>query len=241
MNVLSTGQMFDRIAPSYDIINHILSLGLDIRWRNRLAGMVDKQQNLRMLDLATGTGDLLIAVLRKNPGIIEAVGLDISQHMLNLCREKIAQNGFANRIKLVLADAAEENLTTGGFDLVTMGFGIRNTPDVLKTLRRINSLLKTGGTALILEFAMPKSHIIGSCYRFYLRNFIPFLGGLLSRQSVAYRYLANSIESFYRPGSFCDLMQKAGFDNITVTPLTFGVACIYNATAATGGTYPAKA
>ena len=230
MNSNPVGQMFDHIAPAYDILNHLLSFGRDFSWRRRLAAAVDKNEKLRFLDLATGTGDVLITLLDRNPNIAEAVGLDISENMLALCHRKIARLKLANRIKLVRADVTASGLDSGSFDVVTMGFGIRNTPDAFKTLTEIHRLLKRGGTALILEFSMPANRIIRSGYLFYLRFFVPLLGNLLSGDNHAYRYLDTSIENFHRTDDFCRLMQKAGFSNVSAKPLTFGVACLYQGT-----------
>ena len=226
-NVNSIGQMFDRIAPAYDILNHLLSFGQDFSWRRRLANAVAGKEKLRVLDLATGSGDVLISLLDKNPNVTEAVGLDVSENMLALCRDKITRRKLAGRIKLVRADVTANRLDDASFDVVTMGFGIRNMPDVFNTLTEIHRLLKEGGTALILEFSMPDNRILRSFYLFYLRFFVPMLGRLLSGDNHAYRYLDTSIENFHRAEDFCRLMQKAGFSNVNATPLTFGIACLY--------------
>jgi demethylmenaquinone methyltransferase/2-methoxy-6-polyprenyl-1,4-benzoquinol methylase len=234
MNSNPVGQMFDRIAPVYDILNHLLSFGRDFSWRRRLAETVVKDKKLRILDLATGTGDVLISLLDRNTNITEAVGLDISENMLSLCRKKIARHKFNDRIKLVCADATASGLAYESFDVVTMGFGIRNTPDAFKTLTEIHRLLKKDGMALILEFSMPANRILRGFYLFYLRFFVPLIGRLLSGDNHAYRYLDTSIENFHRPNDFCRLMQKAGFSNVNATPLTFGVACLYQGTKLNG-------
>lgn len=222
--------MFDRIAPAYDVLNHLLSFGRDICWRRRLADAIDNKEKLRVLDLATGTGDVLISLLNRNPNITEAVGLDISENMLALCRRKITRRKLTNRIKLIRADVTANGLSDESFDVVTMGFGIRNTPDAFKTLTEIRRLLKKGGTALILEFSMPANRILRVFYLFYLRFLVPLLGRLLSGDNHAYRYLDTSIENFHRIDDFRRLMQKAGFSNLNSTPMTFGVACLYQGT-----------
>jgi len=230
MNSNPVGQMFDRIAPAYDILNHLLSFGRDFSWRRRLANAVVKNEKLRVLDLATGTGDILICLLRRNPNIAEAVGLDISENMLAVCRRKIARHKLTDRVRVVRADVTANGQAGGSFDVVTMGFGIRNTPDAFKTLTEIHRLLKRGGTALILEFSRPANRIHRSFYLFYVRFFVPMLGRLLSGDNHAYRYLNTSIEKFHRSDDFCRIMQKAGFSDVSATPLTFGVACLYQGT-----------
>jgi len=228
-------RMFDSIAPHYVLLNHVLSFGWDFLWRRKLTNTVNKDKKLKVLDLATGTGDLLISLLRRNPNITESVGLDISENMLALCRERIAKLKLTDRVSLVRSDAADSGLPEESFDVVTMGFGIRNTPDAFKTLCEINRLLKQGGTALILEFSIPSNRIIRKCYLLYLRNFVPMLGRLLSGDKNAYRYLNTSVENFYGMDDFSSLMRKAGFKDVSAAPLTFGVACIYEASKTSTG------
>jgi demethylmenaquinone methyltransferase/2-methoxy-6-polyprenyl-1,4-benzoquinol methylase len=222
-------QMFDRIAPYYVLLNHILSFGCDFLWRRKLANMVIKDEKLKVLDLATGTGDLLISLLGRNPNITEAVGLDISENMLTLCSQRIAKHNLNDRISLVRADAGNSGLPAESFDVVTMGFGIRNTPDAFKSLCEIYRLLRKGGTVLILEFSLPTNRIIRKCHLLYLRNFVPLLGRIISGDKHAYRYLNTSVENFYVMDDFSSLMRKAGFKDVKAVALTFGVACVYKA------------
>ena len=222
----SVGQMFDRIAPAYDVLNHILSLGCDFLWRRKLADCLDTEHKLRILDLATGTGDVLISLLRRKPNITEAVGLDISENMLALCRKKIAEHKFADRVRLVHADATISPFTDESFDAITMSFGIRNTADPFQTFTEIYRLLRPGGTALILEFSMPTNKILKSCHRLYLHSYVPLIGHLLSGDIHAYRYLSTSIENFAII-KIPDLLLKAGFLDIQTTSLTYGIACLY--------------
>ncbi len=211
LDAKSVGHMFDRIAPAYNILNHILSFGQDFLWRRKLANCVDKEHNLRVLDLATGTGDVLISLLHRNSNITEAVGLDISENMLSLCRNKISRHKFSDRVNLVRADATTNPFADETFDVITISFGIRNTPDVFKTLNEIHRLLRPGGKVLILEFSMPTNQILKRCYLLYLRRFVPFLGRLLSGDDRAYKYLNTSIEIFDGMKDFLYLMLKAGF------------------------------
>ncbi len=225
--VNSVGQLFDRIAPTYNILNHILSLGQDFYWRRKLAECIDKKHKLRVLDLATGTGDLLISLLRRNPNIVEAIGLDISENMLALCRKKITKHNLTKRASLVHADANSCPFADETFDVITMSFGIRNTPDPFKTLGEIRRLLKPGGTVLILEFSMPSNRILRNCYLLYLRRFVPLLGRIISGDDHAYKYLNTSIENFVNVKNFRYLMLKADFSNVRATPLTLGVIGLY--------------
>jgi demethylmenaquinone methyltransferase/2-methoxy-6-polyprenyl-1,4-benzoquinol methylase len=222
----SVGHMFDRIAPAYDNLNHILSFGQDFFWRRKLADSVDKESKLRVLDLAIGTGDVLLSLLRRNSNITEAVGLDISENMLALCRRKIKRHKLTDHVNLVHADATINPFADQTFDLVTMGFGIRNTPDICKTLKEIHRLLRPGGKVLILEFSMPTNPVLKTCYLLYLRHFLPFTGRLLSGDEHAYKYLKTSIMNFIRT-DFTSLMDDVGFMHIRSNPLTFGITCLY--------------
>ncbi len=223
----SVGRMFDRIAPTYDLLNHLLSLGRDFSWRRKTIRQLDARRDLKVLDLATGTGDMLITLFRERPGITEATGLDISENMLAVCREKLGKRGLADRARLVCGDASKMLFADGAFDAATMAFGIRNTADASATLREIHRVLKPGGTALILEFSLPACPVTRWFYLRYLRLAVPFVGALVSGDRQAYRYLNVSIEGFRQPAEFCRLMQEAGFRDVSVIPLTHGVASIY--------------
>ena len=223
----SVGWMFDRIAPVYDRLNHILSFGMDFSWRSRLAGLVDKNRQLKILDLAAGTGDLLVTLLGENLNITEAFGLDISENMLSVCQKKIARHNLKDKVNLVCADASSTGLSDNTFDVVTIGFGLRNTPDALKTLSEIFRLLKKDGTALILEFSLPSNRVTRLLYLLYLRYFVPFIGRHISGDKEAYKYLSTSIERFCNKEDVSSLMLKAGFENVKAIPLTFGIVCIY--------------
>jgi len=219
--------MFDRISPTYDLLNRLLSLGRDRAWRRRTAELLGQGKGLRVADLATGTGDLLIALLQRCPPIAEAVGLDVSERMLGVFRRKLHRNGLADRVKLVQADASATPFPERAFDAVTMAFGIRNTSDVGATLGEIHRILKPGGIVLILEFSLPKNRALRWCHLKYLRLGVPFIGAVVSGDRHAYRYLDESIEAFYPPSDFCALMREAGFAEVSAAPLSWGVASIY--------------
>ena len=223
----AVGQMFDDIAPTYDLLNHLLSLGRDHSWRRRAAGLLDDRTLLRVADLATGTGDLLIAMLRRRPDIMRAAGLDISERMLARCREKLHRRGLGGRAELVCADASATPFPDGEFDAVAMAFGIRNTSDPGATLREIHRILKPGGVALVLEFSRPANRVARWCHLKYLRFGVPFIGSFLSGDRHAYRYLNESIEEFCRTVDLPAHMERIGFRDVSVMPLTLGVASIY--------------
>lgn len=219
--------MFDRIAARYDLLNRLLSFGRDVSWRRRAARCVEDRGPVRVVDLATGTADLLIALLRERLQIVDAIGLDCSDEMLRLGREKMVRWGLSHRVRLVQGDAASTLFPDASFDAVTMAFGIRNTPDVRKTLDEIHRLLRPGGTAVILEFSLPESPIVRWGYLAYLRLVVPLIGAVVSGDRRAYRYLNQSIETFYSPAVFCAMMEGAGFGDVSATPLTASVASIY--------------
>ncbi len=188
--------MFDRIAPTYDLLNHLLSAGRDYAWRRRVTEQLRGRDALHVVDLATGTADLLISLLRGCPTIETATGLDISERMLALGREKLRTRGFAERAQLVCADAVATPFAKDTFDAATMAFGIRNTPSAEATLTEIHRILKPGGVALILEFSLPAQRVVRWCYLKYLRSVVPWIGAAISGDRDAYRYLDESIEAF---------------------------------------------
>jgi demethylmenaquinone methyltransferase/2-methoxy-6-polyprenyl-1,4-benzoquinol methylase len=150
--------------------------------------------------------------------------------MLELCREKLRARGLAERVELACADASATPFSEGTFDVATMAFGIRNTSNAAATLAEIHRLLKPGGTAMILEFSLPRHRLVRWCYLKYLRSVVPWIGAAVSGDKHAYRYLDESIEGFHQPEAFSSLMQQTGFREVSVIPLTFGVASIYKGT-----------
>ncbi|MDD5328306.1 MAG: bifunctional demethylmenaquinone methyltransferase/2-methoxy-6-polyprenyl-1,4-benzoquinol methylase UbiE [Phycisphaerae bacterium] len=221
--------MFGLIAPVYDFLNHLLSFGQDYFWRRKAASYLDEYKNITLIDLATGTGDILTALLRRRNDIKRAVGLDISKEMLTVCRKKLNWLDFSDKVELICGDASRTPFEDNSFDAVTMAFGIRNMPDVPAVLKEIRRILKPAGKMLILEFAIPSNLFIRNIYLLYLKILLPLIAGLVSGDSRPYRYLGRSIESFYSPSEFLDCMIDAGFENAAVRPLSLGVACIYSA------------
>ena len=219
--------MFDRIAPRYDFLNRMLSFRQDVAWRKRMAGMMPAGYNLRLLDIATGTADQIISIMKSAPAVQSAIGVDMSEGMLDQGRDKIARLQWQDRVALKTGDAMRIPEPDAGFDVATMSFGIRNVINVSEALREIRRVLKPGGRALILEFSTPANRLFRPLYFFYLRHVLPVIGGMLSGDRAAYAYLNKTIETFPSGEAFCALMREAGFVQVGHRPLTFGIASIY--------------
>ena len=222
-------EMFNRIAKTYDPVNRMLSFGLDIRWRKRVGLLLPQKVNgIDLLDLATGTADQVLFLCAQHPQKIEnAVGMDLSEGMLSIGREKVKKRNLQDKIVLKTGDACNLPLEDNSFDAITISFGIRNVPDVPKALKEMHRVLRPGGKALILEFALPKNSIVRFGHLFYLRHVLPTVGGLVSGDKAAYRYLNTSIEAFPYGEAFADLMRDAGFTQSNVHNLTMGIANLY--------------
>ena len=218
--------MFDRISPKYDALNHLLSFNIDKVWRKKTAKAVAKSQPNTILDLATGTADLAIAVAKRNPQA-QVIGMDISEKMLDIGKEKVMHQNLANQIELSLGDAAALPFEDDSFDAVTVAFGVRNFEDLGKGLSEISRVLKPGGQAAILEFSMPERFPVKQLYHFYFRRLLPFIGKLISKDNSAYAYLPASVERFPKPKAFLELLAQHGLIRGTVRPLTFGIATLY--------------
>lgn len=220
-------RMFDRIAHRYDLLNRLLSLGRDVAWRKSIARNLPERGALRILDLATGTADVLLTIFARNSRVASGIGLDMAQKMLSIGREKIAAAGLSKKLRLLPGDATFLPFRENSFDTVTISFGIRNVLDVSQALQDMQRVLKPDGRALILEFSLPKNRLVRRVYLFYFRNILPRIGGFISGDSYAYRYLNQTVETFPYGQEFCDLMSRAGFRNIRAIPLTFGIASLY--------------
>ncbi len=219
--------MFDRIAHRYDLLNRLLSFRQDVAWRNKMARYLPAGNALDVLDVATGTGDVLVSLYKKSGRIKNAIGIDMSEKMLEAGRQKINHLKLDPIITLQSGDATALEFADNRFDVVTISFGIRNVIDVDKALTGMSRVLKPGGRALILEFSLPGSKWLKSFYLYYFRNVLPKVGGLISGDSYAYNYLNKTVEEFPYGQAFADLMQKNGFQNVQFHPLTFGIATIY--------------
>jgi demethylmenaquinone methyltransferase/2-methoxy-6-polyprenyl-1,4-benzoquinol methylase len=221
--------MFDRIAGKYDLLNHLLSLGFDLQWRKKVNRYLPEGTPLALLDLATGTGDQILSILRQNQNIYRAVGMDMAVKMLAIARKKMEKTKFNKMVEFKTGDAGEIDFPDNSFDSVTISFGIRNFIDLEKTLSGIRRVLKPSGRLLILEFSIPENKIIRWLHLFYLRKILPLIGTLISGDDYAYRYLNQTIETFPYGEAFCSFLRKCDLTRIRSIPLTFGVVTLYQA------------
>jgi demethylmenaquinone methyltransferase / 2-methoxy-6-polyprenyl-1,4-benzoquinol methylase len=243
---LGSGEMFDRIAARYDFVNRVLSLGLDQRWRRRVVramGLDTRNRGRkndtrgqwfgdrpRVLDVATGTGDLAIEIARSCPGA-SVIGLDPSAGMLGVAKRKLVKRGLTDRVSLVIGDAQQLPQKNCEIDAATIAFGIRNVPDRGLALRELARVVRPGGRIAVLELGEPRRGVLAAAARLHCHHIVPKLGGWLSG-SREYEYLQRSVAAFPPAEAFADLMRQSGLDVIEVVPLTFGVCTLYLATPA---------
>ena len=220
------GAMFDRIAHRYDLLNRLLSCGQDVRWRKRLQRHLPNRDGLYVIDLATGTADQLL-FLSVDERVASGTGFDVAEKMLAIGREKITRMGLDPAYDVKTGDAMAVPADDASADVVTITFGIRNVPSVEQTLAEMYRLLKPGGRALVLEFSLPHGAAIRRLYLFYFRHILPVIGGWISGDGQAYRYLNRTVEAFPYGDAFCELMRSAGFHAVRAHPLTCGIASIY--------------
>ena len=219
-------QMFDNIAPTYDALNHTLSAGIDRLWRRRAVRIVAGRNPRRILDVASGTGDLALALARRMKEA-KVTGADISEGMLAIAREKAGRAGLADRTEFVAGDAEALDFADGSFDAATVAFGVRNFGDIDAGLREIRRVLRSGGMLTVLELSTPRNRAVGWLYGVYAHRILPWVGGVVSKDRAAYRYLPESVDEFPAPGRFVEMMSEAGFNDCRTRSLTFGVARIY--------------
>jgi len=217
--------MFDRIAPRYDLLNRVLSGGTDVRWRRRAVDFLELEPPLRVLDLCTGTADLLIEAVARHPES-SGLGVDLAQGMLARGKGKLAGRGLALRAWLAEGDGERLPVREGGYDAALVGFGIRNVSDPKRALREVHRALRPGGRFVVLEFSMPKG-LLGNLYRAYFMQVLPRIGGLVSGERSAYSYLPASVARFPEPAEFAALMERAGFVSVRYQPLSFGIAWLH--------------
>lgn len=218
--------MFDRIAPRYDLLNHTLSFNIDRLWRRRAVRILRRRNPEHVLDLATGTGDLAVALARGIPGV-RVTGVDLSEGMLDVARRKVAACGLGGRIELLQGDAEHLALADASVDAATVAFGVRNFGDLEAGLGELARTIRPGGAVVILEFSRPRNPLFRAVYEFYSGRILPRIGGAVSRDRRAYEYLPASVGAFPAPEDFMRLMERAGFRNCCARSQSFGIAQIY--------------
>lgn len=219
-------QMFNRISRRYDLLNRILSLGMDLYWRSSAIRELDPQQHLRVLDLACGTGDIALAAAKADPHRA-VVGVDRAKEMLALANRRLAAAALDHRVSFVLGDGMKIPAGDSTIDAATIAFGIRNMPDTLTCLREMQRVLRSGGKIVILEFSLPANGALRALHLFYLRRIVPVIGRIVSGDNYAYSYLNKTIETYPFGERFCQLLTSAGFGHVAFRPLNMGIVTIY--------------
>jgi demethylmenaquinone methyltransferase/2-methoxy-6-polyprenyl-1,4-benzoquinol methylase len=220
--------MFDAIAGRYDFLNHLLSAGIDRRWRRRAVRALALTGSERVLDLCTGTGDLAIAARTASPAASHVVGVDFAAGMLGRARQKVLQHKLAG-VTLVRGDATAIPLVSGSVAAITLGFGIRNVEDTAAACAEMHRVLCPGGRLAILEFGIPHAPPLRAAYLWYFNHLLPRIGRIVSRHDAAYAYLPASVGAFATPSDFMGLLEASGFSAVSAVPLTGGIVYLYSA------------
>ena len=218
-------KMFDTISKNYDGLNRVISFGIDIKWRKKVVEILKKEQPNSILDIATGTGDLAIALTKT--GAKKIVGLDISPGMLEVGKEKVTNKNLDSTIEMVVGDSENLVFDNNTFDAVTVSFGVRNFETLETGMAEILRVLKPNGTLVVLETSVPTKTPYKQGYSFYTKNILPLIGKIFSKDDSAYGYLSESASVFPHGESFNNILREIGFIDVTNKPQTFGVASIY--------------
>lgn len=227
-------RMFTAVPPRYDLINHVMTFGQDIRWRRLAAKACLERKPQRVLDIGCGTGDLTITIARSAEKEVEVTGVDFSQPMLELAEKKAAESGVGEKVKLVYGEATNLPFPDGYFDCVGITFAFRNltykNPAQESHLSEVLRVLKQDGRYVIVESSQPGNRIIKTFFKLFLRAFVAPVGSLISNNKGAYQYLAESVSHFYSPREVKEMLLTAGFSHVSYRPLVFGTAGIHIAT-----------
>ena len=221
------GNMFDNIAPYYDLLNRVLSLGIDQRWRKAMIRELAKVPHARVLDVATGTADVALAIKKALPGVTHITGLDLSHEMLEVGRQKIAKKNWTADIAMIQGDSENLPFEDEQFDAITVAFGVRNFENLDAGMREMHRVLKPGGKLLVLEFSRPTVFPLKQGFNFYFKNILPQIGKWQSKDPRAYSYLYESVQAFPDGADFVNVMERTGFSQNEVRPQTFGVCSLY--------------
>jgi len=220
-------EMFDNISPKYDLLNHLLSVNIDKLWRRRTIKKLKLHSPKRILDIATGTGDFALEATKIAE--VEIVGIDISEGMLRVARQKIKKKQLDQQVSLQKADSEDLPFEDATFDAAIVGFGVRNFENLKKGLAEILRVIKPGGTFYVLEFSKPQQVPFKQVYRFYFKQILPFVGRLISKDKSAYTYLPESVDEFPDGDNFLAILAEVGFTGSICYRQTFGIASIYEA------------
>jgi len=220
---------FDEIAGSYDVVNRLISFGVDRGWRKRLISYIPDDGGLRVLDLATGTGDVAIEAVKTKSNIACAVGVDLSEKMMEIGKSKAEAVGAGDKVVFEKGDLLDLPFGDESFDCVTIAFGLRNAADTGKCIGEISRVLKAGGKALVLEFSLPGNFLFRAGYLFYFKYILPIVGGVISGNMKAYRYLNSTVVGFASPEEVGAMMAEAGL-GVEIESLSLGIVTVYVAT-----------
>jgi demethylmenaquinone methyltransferase / 2-methoxy-6-polyprenyl-1,4-benzoquinol methylase len=218
-------KMFNNISRRYDLLNQLLSLGIDKSWRKKAIRTLRELQPQQILDVATGTGEFALEALQLNP--VKIIGIDISDGMLEIGRKKISSKNLESKIELVRGDSENIPFEENKFDAVTVAFGVRNFENLRSGLSEILRVLRPGGMVVVLEFSKPSKFPFKQVYNFYFRHILPKIGSIVSSDKSAYTYLPKSVEAFPDGEDFLHILQDIGFKNTRCNSLTFGISSIY--------------
>lgn len=215
--------LFNDIAPTYDKLNHILSLNVDKSWRRKAVRRIVSNHPQTVLDIACGTGDFAIAIAQA--GVPTVIGADISEGMLEVGRQKVKALGL--NIELRLDDSEQLHMDDNSVDAVSVAFGVRNFEHLQKGLNEMHRVIRPGGMVCVLELSVPSNPILLALYKLYFLHVLPFFGGLISGNREAYKYLPNSVLNFPKPAAFCAMLQEAGFQQVEAKSFTFGLCRMF--------------
>ena len=218
--------MFDNIAPYYDLLNRVLSVGIDTIWRKKAIAQLDKSKCKRILDIATGTADLAVEISKQLPES-QIIGLDISSKMIDLAGKKITKKHLQDRIQVEVGDSENLRFEDNSFDATTASFGVRNFGNLVSGLKEMYRILKPGGQIVILEFSRPRVFPFKQLFNTYFKYILPVIGRVKSKDPKAYKYLYESVQHFPDYDQFGDLLKEVGFNKVSWKPLSFGICTIY--------------
>lgn len=218
-------RLFDDIAPTYDKLNHILSLNIDKSWRSKSVKQVLKGKHDVVLDIACGTGDFSIELAQK--GVEKVIGVDISEGMMKIGMEKVKALGLEDKISMHVDDSESLSLEDNSIDAVTVAFGVRNFEHLQIGLNEMNRVIRPGGTVNVLELSVPSNPVLLWCYKLYFMHVLPFFGGLVSGNKEAYKYLPTSVMNFPKPDVFMSMLETAGFKEVKQRAFTFGLCRLF--------------